>query len=96
MVASCLGDFFAFAARRSRARVEPAAEIRLSQSKAAELLAFLHRGKPGVFLLVAAESVNGIHHQRRLHADKRAHAGVAALQFLRDQPVLTFDIPAQP
>ena len=48
------------------------------------------RGQPGILLLVAAESVDGVHDQRRLHADEGAHAGVAALQFLRDQAV--FDI----
>src|SRR4029077_84590 len=30
---------------------------------------------------------DGIHHQRRLHADKAAHARVAAFQFLRHQSV---------
>ena len=41
-----------------------------------------------VFLLVAAEGVDGIHDERRLHADERAHAAVAALQFLHHQSVL--------
>ena len=43
-----------------------------------------------MFLLFAAEGVNGVHDQRRLHADKRAYAGVATFQFLHDQTV--FDI----
>ncbi len=34
--------------------------------------------------------IDGIHHQRRLHAHERAHAAVAALELLRDQPV--FDV----
>src|SRR6266478_7167624 len=62
-------------------------EVRFSQSEAAELFALLHRGEPGVFLLVRAEGINWIHYQRRLHADKRAHAGISAFQFLRDQSV---------
>ena len=65
-------------------------EIRFGESEATQLFAFLHGGQPGVFLLVRAESVDRIHHQRRLHADKRPHARVAALQFLRDQAI--FDV----
>ena len=45
-------------------------------------------GSQVFFLLVGAEGVNGIHHQRRLHADKAAKAGVAALQLLHHQAVL--------
>ena len=66
------------------------AEVGLSQAEAAELLAFLHRRQPGLLLLFAAELVNGIHAQRRLHADKAAHAGVAALEFLGHEAV--FDV----
>ena len=65
-------------------------EVGLGQSEAAKLFAFLHRGQPVVFLLVRAEGVNRIHHQRRLHADEGAHAGISAFEFLRDQPV--FDV----
>jgi hypothetical protein len=32
--------------------------------------------------------MDGIHHQRRLHADEAAHSGVAALEFLSYQSVL--------
>ena len=31
--------------------------------------------------------MNRVHHQRALHGDKAAQAGIAALQFLDDQPV---------
>ena len=44
-------------------------------------------GSQVCFLLVAAELVNRIHAQARLHADKAAHARVAALEFLRHQAV---------
>jgi hypothetical protein len=47
-------------------------------------------GSHWFFLFVAAEGINRIHHQPRLHADEAAHAGVAALQFLRHQAV--FDV----
>ena len=38
-------------------------------------------------LLLAAERVDRIHHQRALHGSERAHAGIAALELLHDQPV---------
>ena len=65
-------------------------EIGLGQAEAADLFALLHHREPCLFLLVAAKSVDGIHGQRRVHADERANAAVAALQFLHDQSV--FDI----
>ena len=66
------------------------AEAGFGESEAAELFALLHRRQPGLFLLLAAEVVDGIHAQSRLHADEAAHAGVAALEFLRHQSV--FDV----
>ena len=51
---------------------------------------FCMTGSHVCFLLVAAKRVDGIHGQRRVHADERANAAVAALQFLHDQSV--FDI----
>src|SRR5208282_3035181 len=75
-------------ARPHAARIR--SEIWFGQSEAAELFAFLHCGQPGVFLLVSAEGIYRIHHQRRLHADKRTHSGISAFQFLRDQAV--FDV----
>ena len=37
------------------------AEVGFGQAEAAELFALLHRGQPGLFLLVAAEGVDRIH-----------------------------------
>ncbi len=64
------------------------AEAGFGESEAAELFALLHGGQPGLLLLFAAEGMDGIHHQRRLHADEAAHAGVAAFEFLGYQSVL--------
>ena len=47
-------------------------------------------GSQWFFLLVGAEGVDGVHDQRRLHADEAANAGVAALELLRDEAV--FDV----
>ena len=82
-----------FLARLSGAGAHAAgigSEVRLGEAEAADLVALLHDRQPGLFLLVAAEGVNGIHRQRRLHADERTNAAVAALQFLHDQSV--FDV----
>ena len=46
--------------------------------------------EPGILLLVGAEGVDGIHDERRLHADEAAQPGVAALELLHDKAV--FDI----
>src|SRR5712691_3607015 len=40
-----------------------------------------------LLLFLAAEGVDGIHYQRRLHTDERAHTTVSTLQFLCDQTV---------
>ena len=66
------------------------AEAGLGQAEAAQLLAAGERREPGVLLLVGAEGVDGIHHERGLHADEAAEAGVAAFQFLHHQAV--FDV----
>ncbi len=50
----------------------------------------MHGGQPFLFLFFAAKGIDGIHHQRRLHAHKRAHAAVAALQLLHHQAI--FDV----
>ena len=44
-------------------------------------------GRYFCFCSSAAEGVDGIHAQPRLHADERTHAAVAALQFLCHQAV---------
>ena len=49
-----------FAARADAAGI--GAEARLGQSEAADFFPFLQRRQPLLFLLVAAEGVNGIHH----------------------------------
>ena len=66
------------------------AEIRFGQSEAADFLALLHDGEPGLLLLVAAKGVNGVHGQRGVDADERADSAVAPLQFLHHKSV--FDI----
>ena len=75
-------------ARAGAHRAGIRAGIRLGQPEAAENLALRHLRQILLLLLLAAEGVDGIHAQRRLHADERAHAAVAALQFLRHQAVL--------
>ena len=60
--------------------------------------------KPAPLLFVAAESQDRVHHQRALHADETAQAGVAALDLLHHQPVfhivhpgaaISFEVRAQ-
>ncbi len=51
---------------------------------------FASSGSQYFFLLFGAEGEDGIHDQRRLHADEAAHAAVAALEFLHDEAV--FDV----
>src|SRR5262249_172582 len=63
-------------------------EPRLSEAEAAELFARGHRRQPGVLLLVRTESVDRVHAERRLHADKAAESGVAAFQLLHHEAVL--------
>src|SRR5271157_1240187 len=53
--------------------------VRFGQPEAAKDLAQRHLGQVLLLLLLAAEGVNGIHAQARLHADERAHPAVAAL-----------------
>src|SRR5436190_156235 len=62
-------------------------ESRFSKSEATDFFALREERQPFVLLLVAAERINGIHHQRRLHADERSHSAVAALQLLHYQSV---------
>src|SRR5712692_7366087 len=40
-----------------------------------------------LLLFLAAEGIDRIHHQRRLHTDERAHTAVSTLQFLCNQAV---------
>ncbi len=77
---------------RARVRMPPGLEPKSGsvRPKQPSFLAALQGGEPGLLLLVAAEGVDGIHDQGGLHADERAHAGVAALHLLHDQAV--FDV----
>ena len=47
-----------------------------------------NRGSHRCLLLLRPVGQDRIHHQRALHADEAAEAGIAALQFLHDQAVL--------
>src|SRR5208282_1067668 len=66
------------------------AEAGFGESEAAELFAFLHGGQPGLLLLFAAEFIDWVHDESRLHADEAAHAAVAAFELLGHQSV--FDV----
>ena len=63
------------------------AVVGLGQPEAADAPPARQLGQPAPLLLVAAEFVDGIHHERSLHRCERAHPGIAALQLLHDQPV---------
>ena len=66
------------------------AKVGLGEAEAAQLIAFLQRRKPCLFLLFAAKCIDRIHDQRGLHADKRTYARITAFQLLHHQTV--FDI----
>src|SRR6267143_6185865 len=61
--------------------------IGFGQSEASNYLAAGHFREVVTLLLLSTESVDRIHHQRALHGSERAHAGVAALELVHDQPV---------
>ena len=63
------------------------AELRLGEAEAADGVAGLQARQPFVFLRVAAEGMDRIHHQRALHGNEAAQAGIAALEFLGHQAV---------
>ena len=63
-------------------------EPRFGQPETADRGAGLQSRQPLLLLFLAAEGEDGIHHQRALHADEAAQAGIAALQLLHDQAVL--------
>src|SRR5262249_15482075 len=60
----------------------------LGETETADLFSLGEEREPLVLLLVAAEGVDGVHDQRRLHADERPYTAVATLQLLHDQSVL--------
>ena len=61
--------------------------MRLCEAETADGFALLQERQPFIFLRVAAVGINRIHHQRALHGNKTAEAGVAALEFLGHQAV---------
>ena len=63
------------------------AEVGLGEAEAADLLAGGEQREPVLLLLLGAEGVDRIHHQRALHRGERADAGVAPLELLHDQAV---------
>ena len=63
------------------------AEVGLGETEAADHLARRQPRQPVALLLLAAERVDRIHHQRALHRRERADAGVAALELLHDEAV---------
>ena len=61
--------------------------MRFGEAEAADGFALREERKPFVFLRVVAVGVDRIHDERALHGDEAAEAGVAALEFLRDEAV---------
>ncbi len=61
--------------------------MRLGKPEAADRFPLLQQRQPFIFLRVRTERVDRIHHQRRLHRNKAAQSGIAALEFLRHQAV---------
>src|SRR5213593_3175628 len=55
------------------------AVIGLRQPEAADHFPARHLGEPASLLLLAAEGVDRVHHERPLHRRERSHAGIAAL-----------------
>ena len=72
-------------ARDHRARI--GAEVRLGQAEAADQLGLGELGQILLLLRLGAVGVDRVHHQRRLHRQRRAIAGIDALQLARDQAV---------
>ena len=55
--------------------------------KQPDRVAGLQARQPFVFLRVAPERMDGVHHQRALHGNKTAQTGIAALEFLGHQAI---------
>ena len=72
-------------ARHHAARI--GAMVGLGQAKAADQLARGQLGQILLLLLFGAESLDGHHHQRALHAHHRAVAGIDPLDLAGNQPV---------
>ncbi len=63
------------------------AAVALGEPEAADDLAARHARQPPAALLLGAELVDRIHHERGLHAHRRAIAAVDRLDLAGDQPV---------
>ena len=76
--------------RRARVRMPPGFEPKSGSvsPKHPSFSPLASLGSHSSFCCGLPKVIDGIHHQRRLHADKAAQAGVAALQFLHHQAVL--------
>jgi hypothetical protein len=61
--------------------------VRLGETEAADHFTLGHARQPLLFLLFAAEGIDGIHAQARLHGDEAAQARIAAFEFLADQAI---------
>ena len=72
-------------ARHHRARI--GAEVRLGQAEAADQLGLGELGQIFLLLRLGAVGVDRMHHQRRLHRERRAIAGIDALHLARDQAI---------
>ncbi len=68
-----------------RRRIRP--EIRFGQPEAADRSSRLQFGQPSGFLFVRSVLEDRVHHERALHGDEAAQAGIAALDLLHDEPV---------
>src|SRR5208282_4805022 len=80
---------YSFPTLRARVRMPPGFDPKSGSvnPKQPSFSPFCMAGSQVFFLVIRPEGINRIHHQRRLYADERAHAGIAAFQFLRDQAV---------
>ena len=63
------------------------AEVRLRQTEASDRRGGRELRDPAVLLFGRAEGVDRVHHERGLHRDERAQAGISALELLHDQTV---------
>ena len=60
----------------------------LGQTEASHLLTTGQGRQPMFLLLLSTKGVDGIHHQRVLHRNKRAQTAVSSLKFLADQAII--------
>src|ERR1051326_244175 len=63
------------------------AVIGLGESEAPDHFAARHLRQPLFSLVLGAEGIDRVHHQRALHRRERPHARIAPLELLHDQPI---------